>query len=344
MTPSPAESTPSGACSSRRWTPRQGRRRRRAGPPARRSRAPLPLRPPPGCRCGPADSFCLRMPLCRGPHFCCALLSSLPPCRCTTATTLTAVVVQEPRFSCRSLLSRAPHSRPQMQDSYEFDPLDVTKTWPEDVFPLQPVGHAGAGRGMLGAPAACDTACCRGWQVAASVPQPAPASCAPRCTGPSSGGNCLASLQTPLSPHAPACCPLLATPDPPPVQSLLPPQPPPTPHPTHTHTHTHHTARTPPSLCVPLCSGRRARRGPRRAPEAGEDGKRGDVPAAARSAHGEGGQPLPGEQPAGAAGTGKGAKPAKPARPCCCAVHAAWPWTAASAGRPGHPPRPLPRP
>lgn len=28
-----------------------------------------------------------------------------------------------------------------MADSYEFDPLDVTKIWPEDVFPLQPVGR-----------------------------------------------------------------------------------------------------------------------------------------------------------------------------------------------------------
>ena len=24
---------------------------------------------------------------------------------------------------------------------YDFDPLDVTKVWPEDVFPLQPVGR-----------------------------------------------------------------------------------------------------------------------------------------------------------------------------------------------------------
>ncbi len=24
---------------------------------------------------------------------------------------------------------------------YDFDPLDVTKTWPEDIFPLQPVGR-----------------------------------------------------------------------------------------------------------------------------------------------------------------------------------------------------------
>jgi hypothetical protein len=24
---------------------------------------------------------------------------------------------------------------------FDFDPLDVTKTWPEDVFPLQPVGR-----------------------------------------------------------------------------------------------------------------------------------------------------------------------------------------------------------
>eukprot|EP00741_Cyanophora_paradoxa_P010414 tig00000037_g10070.t1 len=30
---------------------------------------------------------------------------------------------------------------PQDEDKYDFDPLDVTKTWPEDVFPLQPVGR-----------------------------------------------------------------------------------------------------------------------------------------------------------------------------------------------------------
>lgn len=30
---------------------------------------------------------------------------------------------------------------PQKAGSYEFDPLDVTKTWPEDRFPLQPVGR-----------------------------------------------------------------------------------------------------------------------------------------------------------------------------------------------------------
>ena len=33
----------------------------------------------------------------------------------------------------------------QMADSFEFDPLDVTKTWPEDRFPLQvtaPLVHA----------------------------------------------------------------------------------------------------------------------------------------------------------------------------------------------------------
>lgn len=29
----------------------------------------------------------------------------------------------------------------QRQHDYEFDPLDVTKTWPEDLFPLQPVGR-----------------------------------------------------------------------------------------------------------------------------------------------------------------------------------------------------------
>ena len=30
-----------------------------------------------------------------------------------------------------------PPSLPQRADSYDFDPMDVTKTWPEDVFPLQ---------------------------------------------------------------------------------------------------------------------------------------------------------------------------------------------------------------
>ena len=27
------------------------------------------------------------------------------------------------------------------EDKYDFDPLDVTKIWPEDQFPLQPVGR-----------------------------------------------------------------------------------------------------------------------------------------------------------------------------------------------------------
>eukprot|EP00249_Psilotum_nudum_P010417 c22529_g1_i1 orf=179-1657(+) len=30
---------------------------------------------------------------------------------------------------------------PKDEDKYDFDPLDVTKTWPEDLFPLQPVGR-----------------------------------------------------------------------------------------------------------------------------------------------------------------------------------------------------------
>lgn len=30
---------------------------------------------------------------------------------------------------------------PADEDKYDFDPLDVTKTWPEDIFPLQPVGR-----------------------------------------------------------------------------------------------------------------------------------------------------------------------------------------------------------
>ncbi|MBA0824320.1 hypothetical protein Goarm_020996 [Gossypium armourianum] len=30
---------------------------------------------------------------------------------------------------------------PLHEDRFDFDPLDVTKTWPEDIFPLQPVGR-----------------------------------------------------------------------------------------------------------------------------------------------------------------------------------------------------------
>ena len=30
---------------------------------------------------------------------------------------------------------------PAAEDSFDFDPLDVTKIWPEDRFPLQPVGR-----------------------------------------------------------------------------------------------------------------------------------------------------------------------------------------------------------
>ncbi|PSR99514.1 Catalase [Actinidia chinensis var. chinensis] len=30
---------------------------------------------------------------------------------------------------------------PDHEDKFDFDPLDATKTWPEDIFPLQPVGH-----------------------------------------------------------------------------------------------------------------------------------------------------------------------------------------------------------
>ncbi|GKB99726.1 catalase isozyme 1, partial [Tanacetum coccineum] len=30
---------------------------------------------------------------------------------------------------------------PDHEDSFDFDPLDVTKTWPEDILPLQPVGR-----------------------------------------------------------------------------------------------------------------------------------------------------------------------------------------------------------
>ncbi|XP_042376220.1 catalase isozyme 2-like [Zingiber officinale] len=30
---------------------------------------------------------------------------------------------------------------PEHEDRFDFDPLDVTKTWPEDIFPLQPVGR-----------------------------------------------------------------------------------------------------------------------------------------------------------------------------------------------------------
>ena len=27
------------------------------------------------------------------------------------------------------------------EDKYDFDPLDVTKIWPEELFPMQPVGR-----------------------------------------------------------------------------------------------------------------------------------------------------------------------------------------------------------
>ena len=30
---------------------------------------------------------------------------------------------------------------PADEDKFDFDPLDVTKIWPEDLFPLQPVGR-----------------------------------------------------------------------------------------------------------------------------------------------------------------------------------------------------------
>ena len=30
---------------------------------------------------------------------------------------------------------------PAQENSFDFDPLDVTKVWPEDLFPLQPVGR-----------------------------------------------------------------------------------------------------------------------------------------------------------------------------------------------------------
>ena len=30
---------------------------------------------------------------------------------------------------------------PADEDKFDFDPLDDTKTWPEDIFPLQPVGR-----------------------------------------------------------------------------------------------------------------------------------------------------------------------------------------------------------
>jgi catalase len=30
---------------------------------------------------------------------------------------------------------------PKDEDKFDFDPLDVTKIWPENLFPLQPVGR-----------------------------------------------------------------------------------------------------------------------------------------------------------------------------------------------------------
>lgn len=43
---------------------------------------------------------------------------------------------------CTNVPSNHTHTLPlRCCPRFDFDPLDVTKTWPEDVFPLQPVGR-----------------------------------------------------------------------------------------------------------------------------------------------------------------------------------------------------------
>jgi len=39
---------------------------------------------------------------------------------------------------------------PATENDYDFDPLDATKTWPEDQFPLREVRVGGEGRGEGG--------------------------------------------------------------------------------------------------------------------------------------------------------------------------------------------------
>lgn len=40
-----------------------------------------------------------------------------------------------------SLIQCAQTMDPKDEDKFDFDPLDVTKIWPEHLFPLQPVGR-----------------------------------------------------------------------------------------------------------------------------------------------------------------------------------------------------------
>ena len=41
---------------------------------------------------------------------------------------------------------------PRDEDKFDFDPLDVTKIWPEHLFPLQPVGRMVLNKVRPGAP------------------------------------------------------------------------------------------------------------------------------------------------------------------------------------------------
>ncbi len=52
---------------------------------------------------------------------------------------------------------------PRDEDKFDFDPLDVTKIWPEHLFPLQPVGRMVLNKVRI-LPAVVPCACC--WFIA----------------------------------------------------------------------------------------------------------------------------------------------------------------------------------
>ena len=52
-----------------------------------------------------------------------------------------AVLPHPPTHTCPSLPPHLPPPSCQRADALDFDPEDVTKIWPEDLFPLQPVGR-----------------------------------------------------------------------------------------------------------------------------------------------------------------------------------------------------------
>ena len=46
-----------------------------------------------------------------------------------------------PEAATDTVLSGVQTMDPRDEDKFDFDPLDVTKIWPEHLFPLQPVGR-----------------------------------------------------------------------------------------------------------------------------------------------------------------------------------------------------------